>query len=87
MKQAKWKGVLLALYITTVMVARALADQFNSLTGFFVVLVLGYCGIIVVAHLVQAVVDLCNWITLVIGREPQADFFTDAELDAKSEAS
>ena len=87
MKQAKWKGVLLAVYITAVLIVRANAEQLNSFTSFFLTIVLGYCGIIVVAQLVSAIVQLCDWLTLVIGNEPQADFFAENDLDVKKQAS
>jgi hypothetical protein len=87
MMRTPLKIALLGLYIATLLTARSFAEQLGPVSSFVVMTVLGYCGIIVVAHLIAAVVSLCRWLTLVIGREPQPDEFTEAaELDVETEA-
>ncbi len=87
MKRTLLKSALFALYVATLLAARTNADLFGPFGASLVMIVLGYCGIIVIAHLVAAVVSLCNWLTLVIGREPQPDTYNAVvELDVETEA-
>lgn len=88
MKLIVFKALILALYLTTLAIVWNLR---NGLDGFWFLLIsfsLAYCGIIVLAHLVSALVALCPW-CVAATREKQSEKFTvpSVVFETESEAT
>ena len=85
MKQIILKTTILALYLSTVQTLIASPDLFSAGTLWIVELVLAYCGIIILAHLVSTLVAWLRW--CVAARRDETLAVPSVIFDTETEAT
>lgn len=87
MKQIIAKTLILALYLTTLLVVWSVPGLFGDFSLLVVRLVLAYCGIVVLAQLISAALALCHWCVAASQEEQGENFINQAVFEVETEAT